>query len=152
MEARQGKLGKVCAVRYSLHAPNKPLEAISSHAKEALGWIAEVNGMQELTDIYGSANDEKTVWLVTCQFADGSVANLFLDFSGAGSTWIKQMEIAGTEGLYVFDSTVEQAFQSDFLQAQAIEPEEHVNRQAEEWWKLLGVSAALGEAVVLQKG
>ena len=131
---RDGKVGDVCFIRYSLHAPNKPYETIGLHIKEAFDWVSEVNGKKELKDLYATANPEKTVWLVTCQFAGGAMANLFFDFSG--HTHVKQMEVAGTDGLYVFDSSVEQAFQSDFLKTHGIEPESESGVQADEWWIL----------------
>ena len=147
---RDGKVGDVCFARYSLHSPNKPYEIIGLHIKEAFDWVSEVNGQKELKDLYATANPEKTVWLVTCQFAGGAMANLFFDFSG--HTHVKQMEVAGTDGLYVFDSSVEQAFQSDFLKKHEIEPESESGVQANDWWVLVEESLRAGDKVAPEGG
>ena len=78
------------------------------------------------------------------------MANLFFDFSG--HTHVKQMEVAGTEGLYVFDSSVEQAFQSDFLKTHEIEPESESGVQANDWWVLAEESLRTGDKVAPKGG
>ena len=147
---RDGKVGDVCFARYSLHAPNKPFEVISLHIKEAFDWVREVNGKKELKDLYATVNPEKTVWLVTCQFASGTMANLFFDFSG--DAYVKQMEVAGTEGLYVFDSSIERAFQSDFLKQHDVKPERESGAQADDWWGLAEESLRTRDKVVPKGG
>lgn len=151
-EVREGNVGNVTFIRYNFHAPEKPFEIITQHIKEALYWISNIHINQDLKDINTSANQEKNVWLITCQFTDRTVANLFFDFSPSRSIYIKQMEIAGTTGLYVFDSSVEQALQSDFLQVLEINPEYMKDDRVEKWWGKAIQSFQTGQVALVEKG
>lgn len=147
----QGNVGEVTFVRYALSAKYRTYTKIVMHIKEALEWISATLENKKLKDIYASANPEQTVWLVTIQFENHAMANLFMDFTRTKNSFIKQTEIAGTKGLYLFDSTVENAYQVDFLE-EDIDPEADLLGKGvgDEWWKLIENSIENKE-VVLQK-
>lgn len=146
-EIRQGKVGEVTSIRYSLHSQEKNKDQIISHAKEALNWISEINEDQHLKDIYASVNSEKTVWLITCKLINNALVNMFLDFSANKNHYIKKTEIAGTSGLFVYDSSIENAFQSNYLSEDKIEPDKVEKGIIEEWWEIIERSIEKGDVM-----
>jgi len=114
--AQSGQLGEINFFRYFLSAGNLSKEQIPSAVYEAYEFAKALGSSQE---IYASASQNESVLLITSKSQAGYIINLFFDFTKKTQGITKQVEIAGTKGIYQFDTASETAFWSDFLSPEA---------------------------------
>lgn len=112
-----GRIGKPTFIRYSL-SMNRP-EQLNEELllSEVFNWMSSIDNL-ELKQLSATRSQNKEVLLITMQLVNATIANLFLDFSRKNVGYAKEFEIAGTKGIYVFDSTHNQGFESDCCQVE----------------------------------
>lgn len=107
--------------RISLTTFNSDLTNQELIFKELINFIYKLH--QSETDmIYASANEDRTVYLITTQFKNGTLNNLLLSFINNSPTYQKRIEISGNDGLYEYNSIQEDSYYSDFLRKQPYIP------------------------------
>lgn len=111
----QNKLGKITFIRYSLSLYRQNHHEFEEILAEIYHWLQALQ-VTEILSVVASKPKNETLYIITAEFENNVLINLFLDFTRTTSGFSKKTEIAGTEGLFVFDSATESAFQSDFLE------------------------------------
>ena len=143
-----GALGKRCFFRYSITVNRQHQEQETALLSEALDWLKEA-GVGELSSVSASYGKGKKVLLVTMAFPNNVLANLFINMESTRPGFIKKMEIAGTESLYVFDSERETAFTSDCVKPTAYDFA-NVNPLNHDWLAAINSSLVTGEMAVIK--
>ncbi|MBP1043010.1 hypothetical protein I6N95_18505 [Vagococcus sp. BWB3-3] len=146
-QVKQGNLGKVTFLRYSLTLPQEYQEQQDALLSEVIDWIKGA-GVTNLHSASASYAKGKKVLVITLSFAENVLANLLLNLESVKTGFVKKSEIAGTKGLYSFNSESETAFTSDCIQPPAYQvvPLNGANR---EWLNVINTSLATGEVEVL---
>lgn len=110
--AQSGQLGEIRFFRYFLSIGNLNSTKIPNAVFVGYQFAEKFGKLQE---IYATFSKDEKVTLLTGKSKDGYIVNLFFDFTNQTNKPIKQVEIAGSQGIYQFDTTTENAFQSNFL-------------------------------------
>ncbi|WP_314064551.1 hypothetical protein [uncultured Vagococcus sp.] len=69
----------------------------------------------KVATLYASATPNKSIYLITLQFKDQSLANIMVDFTNQRQQHIRKIEIVSDNSIYNFDSSTEDAFYSDYI-------------------------------------
>lgn len=143
-----GKVGKPTFIRYSLSISNQEKNKKDALLDEIFGWIRSLAKL-EMERLSATYSQNKEVLLISMQFIDSTIANLSLNFSRKDSDYIKNFEIAGTKGIYVFDSEQNQGFQSNCCHMEAYQIEKNTGENTD-WLNL--VHKSLLEHQLVYKG
>lgn len=109
------QLGSVTFSRYDLATGIESEAQIDLLLKEALQFLLLCH-QSPLETIYGSYAAQHQIYLLTIQFKNQSLCNLFIDASIANQqNYQKQIEIVGTQGLYQYHSADRRGFSSNFI-------------------------------------
>lgn len=109
------QLGSVTFSRYDLATGIESEAQMDLLLKEALQFLLLCH-QSPLETIYGSYDVQHRIYLLTIQFKNQSLCNLFIDASMANQqNYQKQIEIVGTQGLYQYNSADRRGFSSNFI-------------------------------------
>jgi predicted dehydrogenase len=106
------KVGNIHFIRYTLSI--YPDKNKMSYFEQIADFIVDLVH-EPIRNLYFTADESRTAFLITMEFESKALVNIFLNFNTKYKSNIRKVEVSGTNGLIVYDSTVEQAFQSDFL-------------------------------------
>lgn len=110
-----GKIGQVNFTRLTLATQCKTISDKEAIMKEVLDFIRALH-RDRIDTLYATCHKAAAVYLISLQFFNHSLANILLDFSYQDSdNYLKTFEIAGTRGIYQYDSQQEHSFSSNFL-------------------------------------
>lgn len=120
---RQGGLNDVTFSRYDLSTGIDHDKQLDFILKEALQFLLLCH-QSHLETILASSEPTHRLYLITIQFQDQSLSNLFIDASKVNDQQFKkEIEIVSTDGLYHFNSADERGFHSNFIQPGNYQPE-----------------------------
>lgn len=128
---KEKKLGKVSFVRYSLSLNKQHDGKLDMILSELYTWFEEM-GMKEVKELSVSLGKGGQVLLVTGQFEGAILFNIFINLTQTTDGFVKKLEVAGTDGLYVFNSESEEAFVSSCIPKKDYEFEE-VTAKSQTW-------------------
>lgn len=114
-QIQMDQLGSVTFSRYDLATGIETHAQLELMLKEALQFLLLCH-QSPLETVYGSYEAEHLIYLITMQFKNQSLCNLFIDASDANQqNYQKQIEIVGTKGLYQYNSADRRGFSSNFI-------------------------------------
>ncbi|MBO1304735.1 hypothetical protein JZO70_01070 [Enterococcus sp. 669A] len=113
--AEQGELGEIDFTRITISTSCNSEIKKEEIIKENLSFVRSLH-QNQIKSLYASSNAEETVFLISLQFLNDSLSNIFLDFTFSDSdSYIKKFEISGSDGIYEYHSGQHSAFYSNFL-------------------------------------
>ena len=99
-QIQEERFGSVTFSRYDLATGVETNDQVDILLKEALQFLLLCH-QSAIETIYGSHEERHQIYLITLQFIDQSLCNLFIDASPTNQqNYQKQIEIVGTQGLY----------------------------------------------------
>lgn len=146
-QVKQGNLGDVTFFRYALTLPQEYQGQQDALLSEVIDWIKGA-GVTDLHSASASYAKGKKVLIITLSFGKNVLANLLLNMESVSAGFVKKSEIAGTKGLYVFNSESETAFTSDCIQPPSYQVPP-LNQANQEWLNAINTSLVTGEVEVL---
>lgn len=126
-------LGDITFIRYSL-----VLDELTHYEKvlsEFYDWVKAM-GITGVENVSVSSLKKKSGILITGRFREQMMFNFFLTKEKNKKGFVKKVEVAGTKGLYVFNSESEEAFMSTCITPKGYEYIE-VNPKNSEWIELI---------------
>lgn len=112
---RSRKFGEVTFSRYDIATGLECEKQFDFILKEALQFLLLCH-QSHLETIFASHEPKHNLCLITIQFHDQSLSNLFIDGSTVNDQeFKKQIEIVSKNGLYRFNSADERGFSSNFI-------------------------------------
>ncbi|MHC5269848.1 hypothetical protein ACYSNO_11840 [Enterococcus sp. LJL98] len=114
-QIKNKRIGDVTFSRYDLATGIESKQQQQFILKEALQFLLLCH-QSHLETIFASHEPQQQIYLVTMQFQDQSLSNLFIDGSPVNQQkFVKKIEIVGTNSLYQFHSADERGFSSNFI-------------------------------------
>lgn len=121
-QIKQGKIGDITFSRYDLSTGIDYDKQLDFILKEALQFLLRCH-QSHLETLFASYEPTHQIYLITLQFQNQSLANLFLDASSVNEQHFKkQIELVSTNGLYQFNSADTRGFSSNFIPAGNYQP------------------------------
>lgn len=122
-QIQEERLGNVTFSRYDLATGVETIEQVDTLLKESLQFLLLCH-QSEIETIYGSHEERHQIYLITLQFKDHSLCNLFINASPTNQkNYQKQIEIVGTQGLYQYNSADQRGFASNFISPGNYQPD-----------------------------
>lgn len=116
-QLHQGDMGDVTFSRYDVATGIEYDKQLDFILKEALQFLLLCH-QSHLETIFASYEPKNQIYLITMQFKNQSLSNLFIDASDINNqNFKKTIEIVGTNSLYQFNSADERGFASTFIQS-----------------------------------
>lgn len=114
-QIREDALGEITFTRYDLATALKEAKQIDFILKEALQFLFLCH-QSNLETLYASHESTQKIYLITLQFQNQSLCNLFIDGALKNEhVYTKQIEIVGTKGLYQYNSSYNRGLSSNFI-------------------------------------
>ncbi|WP_262315853.1 hypothetical protein [Lacticaseibacillus parakribbianus] len=114
ISAASGQLGQVTFYRCQLSATAQDEGQLARLLTETAASLATLS-FGAITRLSAKKQPAKPIYSIIGQTATGHLINLVYDFTAQGYT--KKLDVAGSAGLYVYDSRADMAFWSDTYQA-----------------------------------
>lgn len=112
---RSGHFGEVNFTRMTLMTNCNTKTGKENLMREILSFVRSLH-QDRIDTVYASSNPERSVYLISLQFFNYSLSNILLDFSfKEKEDYLKKFEIAGSDGIYQYNSSQENTFHSTFL-------------------------------------
>ncbi len=114
-QIRKDTFGEITFTRYDLATALKEDQQIDFILKEALQFLFLCH-QSNLETLYASHESTQKIYLITLQFQNQSLCNLFIDGAAKNEqVYKKQIEIVGTKGLYQYNSSYDRGLTSNFI-------------------------------------